>query len=113
MAKDPRMSALEKVAGMVKGVGRAMSGSMSDRMEKPKPNAFKKAGKVASNATREAVRVIGDQSGLPMLTPAQRRAYQKNESMRPVPVRQTPAMKARSTMRGAGKAVGDVGRGVR
>ena len=111
MPKDPRMSALDKVAGMVKGVGRAMSGSMSDRMEKPKPNAFKKAGKVASNATREAVRAIGDQSGLPMLTPAQRRAYQKNESMRPV--RQTPAMKARSTMRGAGKAVGDVGRGVR
>jgi len=106
MAKDPRMSALEKVAGMAKGVTGSIAGAA-----KPKPNAFKKAGKVASNATREAGRAIGDQSGLPMLTPAQRRAYQKNESMRPV--RQTPAMKARSTMRGAGKAVGDVGRGVR
>lgn len=111
MPKDPRMSALDKVAGMVKGVGRAMSGSMSDRMEKPDP--WKGAKRAARGATREAGRAIGDQSGLPMLTPAQRRAYQKNESMRPVPVRQTPAMKARSTMRGAGKAVGDVGRGVR
>ena len=93
MPKDPRMSALDKVAGMVKGVGRAMSGSMSDRMEKPDP--WKGAKRAARGATRNAKRTIAAQGRTTGLKPT------------------SPPGVVQDAMSKAGKAVGDVGRGSR
>lgn len=54
MAKDPRMSALDKVEGMVKGVGRAVGGGGMAGGMKPKPNPYGKAKRLTDRTMKKA-----------------------------------------------------------
>lgn len=92
MAKDPRMSALDKVEGMVKGIGRAVGGGGMAGGMKPKPNPYGKAKRLAGNATRDGKRAVSSMSG-------------RTTGLKP----KSPPGVVQDTMRNAGRSINQAG----